>query len=156
MSCCGNQSNNSLKSNNKVAIEKKKNKLKLIICQMLEKLDYKIHGYYCDILSLSLSSKGDMESPLLKLTNDLSNSYIQLVDTNDNIKASKISINKLVESKTVIVNVKKIVVESLHTLNKCKFIDNNTVYQITVEKITSELKNIENILNELIDLVKKK
>jgi hypothetical protein len=143
-----------------VVIEKKKNKLKLIISQMLEKLDYQIHGYYCDILtlslSLSLSSKGIFETTFEKITNDLSNSYIASVDANTNIKSSTISMDELDTVKAVILNVKKIVVESLITLSKCKFIDNNIGYKIKVEKICSELKNIENIRNELIDLVKKK
>lgn len=154
MSCCGNPSNKSFsKSTNKVV---KENNLRCVISQMLEKLDYKIHGYYCDILTLSLSSKGILETTLLKLNTDLSNSYIALVDANTNIKSSTISMDELEAVKAVILNVKKIVVESLITLNKCKFIDNNIAYKIKVEQISSGLKNIENTLNELIDLVKNK
>ena len=64
--------------------------------------------------------------------------------------------DELESHKKVILNVKKIVIDSLITLSKCKFIDNYTDYKITVDQISSELTNIENILNELIDLVMKK
>ena len=99
-----------------------------------------------------------MKIALVKLINDLSNSsnHLALVNTDIKYYNNKIWMDELESHKKVILNVKKIVIDSLITLSKCKFIDNYTDYKITVDQISSELTNIENILNELIDLVMKK
>ena len=156
MSCCGSRTQKTLSKSAYKYDTMEVKKLIIDTKKMLALADYKIHGYYCDLLQFSLKNT---EIDLLSLTNELSKSYIALVDTNESITEAAISMTKLVAAKSTVENAKKTVEKSVHVLNDFDTIDNSRSdidKKININKILKVLIDTENKIDELIEIVKDK